>query len=84
MNNDRKKAQKVRGEMLEQEIDMEMVRLHEQQFPAEDFERIVEEMPANLYYASRIRGIRETTLHTLAFLCKRNPRESLPEPGLRQ
>ena len=70
--------------MLDQEIDMEVIRLHEQQFPAEDFERIIEEMPTNLYYASRIRGIRETTLHTLAFLCKRNPRESLAETSLRQ
>ena len=44
--------------MLEQSIDLEMVRLHEQQFPAEDFERIVRERPSNLYVASRIRGIR--------------------------
>lgn len=55
---ERKKAEKVGREMLEQSIDLEMVRLHEQQFPAEDFERIVRERPSNLYVASRIRGIR--------------------------
>jgi hypothetical protein len=37
------------------------------------------EQPNNLYLASRIRGIRDTTIHTLAFLGRKMEKEVLIE-----
>ena len=62
--------QKVKKELLDTAIDMALVERYRQQFADEDYEKLVQERPSNLYLATRIRGIRETTIHALAFLTK--------------
>ena len=37
---------------------MKIVQKYENQFVAEDYEKLIREKPSNLYLASRIRGIR--------------------------
>lgn len=67
----------MESQLINLPIDLEQLSSIKNQLPAEDYEKLVRERPGNLYMASRIKGIRETTLQTLAFLSKVGQKQDL-------
>lgn len=71
IENEERTMAKVLAERIDQKLDMGLIEEYRNNFPAEEYEKIERARPTDLYAASRIQGIRSTTLMTLTFLAKR-------------